>query len=422
MKNRILIAVRSFIISIGATAASAFIGVTGVFLGSTAVEMGWLQSASNSLSNGAQLLWGRLSDRVGKRKPFLVAGSIALAVLWFLMGRVSDPIQLIIVYSGIAFLGALITVNWFSLIADQIESSERGHFLSVVNILGSVGAVISLVVMVFLFKGNFSSDIEIPFGLASGTYIASAVLMLTVDEPPRHKPKKRPSAIYTLKNIRKNRDFYRYFMAMNIQGIFWSMAWPMFPMTIVLIMHFNLSQVAILTIVSSTTSIAIQYMLGRVADNVKRPPLIFSNRLMLSAIPLMYAFMGNFAEFIFLEIYSGFLGSIQNVVMTSYLLDLVPEDQRAEYISIINGFNGIIYLVGALTGGYLLSFMEMHFALKTALIYSYSIVFAGRLLSSFLFLRLNETGSKERVQLSLYSLIFRFKEPGQPSGGTIKFR
>lgn len=421
MKNRILIALRSFIISIGATAAGTFIGVTGVFLGSNATEMGWLQSASNSISNGAQLLWGRLSDKVGRRKPFLIIGSGLLAVLWYIMEKIRDPIQLIIVYSAIAFLGAMITVNWFSLIGDQIKSSERGHFLSVVNILGSVGAVISLVAMVFLFKGSFTSDIAIPFSLASITYVVSVIIVLLIDEP-KHVARKRPSAIQTLKQLKSNRDFYKYFMAMNIQGIFWSMAWPMFPITIVLIMHFNLSQVAILTIVSSTTSMVIQYMLGRVADNVKRPPLIFANRLMLSAIPLMYAFMGNFTEFIFLEIYSGFLGSIQNVVMTSYMLDLVPEGQRAEYIAIINGFNGLIYLIGALSGGYLLSFMELHFMLKYALIYSYIIVFSGRLISSFLFLRLNEVGSQNRVNFSLYSLIYRYKEPGQPSGGTIKFR
>ncbi|CAC12587.1 conserved hypothetical protein [Thermoplasma acidophilum] len=422
MKNSTLIALRSFIVSAGATAASSFIGVFGVFLGATAVEMGWLQSTANAISNGGQLLWGRISDRFGRRKPFLISGSIVLGVLWYLLTTVRTPVGLIIVYAAISLFGSLITVNWFSLIADQVDSSVRGRFLSIVNILSSAGTIISLIVMVFLFHGTVTRDIFIPFSAAAGSYIISAVLMSFLRESGSAR-KFAGSLISTLKSARReNRLFYRYFMAMNVQGFFWSMAWPMFPMTIVLVMHFDLSQVAILTVASLSTSVLVQYALGRITDHVSRPPLIFGNRLLLSAIPLMYAFFTDFRDFMVLEVYSGILGSIQNVVMNSYLLDIVPEGHRAEYISIINGFNGLIYLVGALSGGYVLAFMEALFPIRIALMYSYMVVFLGRFLSAFLFIGLKEPDQRGRAPLSLYSLILRFKQPGSPSGGTMRFR
>ena len=59
MFNKTLIAIRSFVVAVGATAASSFVGVFGVYIGATAVDMGWLQSTANALSNGGQLLWGR---------------------------------------------------------------------------------------------------------------------------------------------------------------------------------------------------------------------------------------------------------------------------------------------------------------------------------------------------------------------------
>ena len=31
--------------------------------------------------------------------------------------------------------------------------------------------------------------------------------------------------------------------------------------------------------------------------------------------------------------------------MNSYLLDIIPTTRRAEYISIINGFNGLVYIM-----------------------------------------------------------------------------
>lgn len=421
MFNKTLIALRSFVVAVGATAASSFVGVFGVYIGATAVEMGWLQSTANALSNGGQLLWGRLSDSVGKRRPFLIAGSLVLAILWYLMGTIKTPVQLVIVYATISLFGSLITVNWFSLIADQTDSSTRGRYLSIINILSSLGTIISLVVMTFLLQGQVTRDIFIPFSAAAGSYVISGVLMSLLKEPD-HKREVTGKILKTLSTLKSTPQFYRYFMAMNVQGLFWSMAWPMFPITIVLVMHFSLSVVAVLTVASLSVTVVVQYLLGRVTDRVNRPPLIFANRVMLSAIPLLYAFFTNFWEFIILELYSGVLGSIQNVVMNSYLLDIVPAGHRAEYISIINGFNGVIYLIGALSGGYLLQFMQLHFPLHLALIYSYLIVFSGRFMSSFLFIGLKEPQEKGRAPVGIYSLLFRFKQPGSPSGGTLRFR
>ena len=421
MFNKTLIAIRSFVVAVGVTAASSFVGVFGVYIGATAVDMGWLQSTANALSNGGQLLWGRLSDRVGRRRPFLIAGSAILAVLWYMMGSIRTPVQLVVVYAAISLFASLITVNWFSLIADQTDTTTRGRFLSIINILSSLGTIGSLVVMTFLFQGQVTRDIFIPFSASAGSYVISGILMGMLKEPEKQK-ELTGNIRKTLKDLKKNPLFYKYFMAMNVQGLFWSMAWPMFPITIVLVMHFSLSDVAILTVASLSMSVLVQYLLGKVTDNINRAPLILANRMMLSAIPLLYAFFTNFWEFIIMELYSGVLGSIQNVVMNSYLLDIVPNGHRAEYISIINGFNGIVYLAGALTGGYLLQIMIDHFPLHLALIFSYSIVFSGRFLSSLLFIGLKEPEQKGRTPLHLYSMLFRYKQPGSPSGGTMRFR
>lgn len=421
MINKTILTLRSIVIAVGATAASSFVGVYGVFLGATAIEMGWLQSTANALGNGGQLLWGRISDKVGARRPFLVAGSLILAVLWYFLGVVDTPVELVVVYALVSFFAAMITVNWFSLIADETESNVRGRFLAIINNLSSVGTLVSLLVMTFFFSGHVNADISIAFFAAAGSYAISALLMSGIRET-RHSTKVVGSMVKTLRNLRKDRLFFNYLMAMNTQGFFWSMAWPMFPITMVLVMKFSLSEVAYLTVASIGSTIVIQFILGKITDRIQRPPLIFLNRILLSGIPLFYAFSRTFPDFIVLEIYSGIIGGIQNIVMNSYVLDIVPQKQRAEYLSIINGFNGIMYLAGALTGGYLLSYLMTGLPLYQALLYGYMIVFTGRLLSSLLFLRLREPDVRGRAPLHLYSLLFRLKPPGSPSGGTIRFR
>jgi MFS family permease len=419
--NRNIIGIRSLLSSVGATAASTFVGIYGVLLGASAAEMGWLQSSANAISNGGQILWGKISDRTGSRRIFLIIGGIILACLWALMPFSNNPVNLIVIYSLISLFGSMITVNWFSLIADLSDSSVRGKFLTFINNISSAGTIVSLIVMVFLFGGDLQTNIMIPFFLSSATYLISSVFLVGLKED-KHKERFDGSLISTIRKIRYDENFFPYFRATNVQGFFWSMAWPMFPITIVTVMNFDLRDVAILTIASLSVTIIIQTKLGKINDKTQRPPLIFLNRVMLSMIPLMYAFFHSFLLFILLEGYSGFLGALQNIVMNSYLLDIIPSTRRAEYISIINGFNGLVYLFGALTGGYLLQYALSQYPIVQALEFSYLIVFAGRFSSSFLFLKLKEPEKKGRTPLGLFSILYKEKMPGSPSGGTIKMK
>ncbi len=421
MKNDSILAVRTLVISLGATAASMFVGVYGVIIGSSAAEMGWLQSSANSIANSGQLLWGRISDRFGRRKPFLFLGSIALAVLWLIMSSVSTPVELIVTYAALSLVAAMITVNWFSLIADITASSRRGHFLSILNNVGSLGTLLALGAMIFLLHGSARKEIQMPFFAAAASYVVSAILVMQIKEK-EHKTRVTDSIRKTFSNMKEHGHFYRYFVAMNVQGFFWSMAWPIFPITIVSIMHFDLPTIAFLTVIALVSTIVAQFLVGRIVDRVDRTPLIFINRLMLAAIPLCYAVFNTFYEFVFLEVYSGIAGAIQNVVMMSYLMDVAPEKHRAEYISIMNGFNGAVYFVGALTGGYVLELLLESHTLQVSLPIVYGVIVAGRFATSFLFLRLREPENRGGGQLGLYGVLYRLKHPGMPSGATVKPR
>lgn len=419
MNNRSIIALRSFILAVGATTAASFVGVYGVILGATAADMGWLQSTSNAIMNGGQILWGRISDRLGRRRPFLIAGSIILALLWGILGYVRTPGELVIVYSAISLMGAMIAVNWFSLIAESTAAETRGHYLAVINNLASIGTILALFIMSIVFRGAASRDILISFFLASASYIISSIVLSRIKE---HNPGgfKRNSLLHNLKHVREQEHFYRYFIATNTQGIFWSFAWPAFPITIVTVMHFSLSNVAILTATSLVAMIGAQFLLGRIVDRVYRPTIIFSSRMLLSLIPIQYAIFRTFPEFIFMELYSGIVGALQNVVMNSYLLDIVPQNNKAEYISILNGFNGLMYFIGALAGGYTLSYFIGIYGLMEGLFLIYAISTAGRFVASLLFARLKETGKGRRKDWAHFSILYRIRSPGSPSGGVLK--
>jgi MFS family permease len=412
-----LVNMRTFFISSGATTASSFIGVYGVILGASPIEMGILLALGNSISNATQIFFGKLSDNSGLRKPWLIMASIFLSILWLSLSFVSGPVELIIIYAAISLASAVITVNWFALLTDITSKGNRGSFMAGISNISSIGNLVTLIFMTFLLKGDEKSYLIIPFSLASIGYILSAIFISLIKET-RKKPEFKNKLL--LKSVKDQKNFYKYMKAMMLQGFFWSMAWPIFPITVILVRNFTLPMVAILTTVNISATIVIQYYSGKIADKANRIPYIFMNRLLLGGIPLMYALFTSFSEFLVMEVYAGVISGIQNVTMNSYLMDLLPDGKKAEYISIMNGFNGIVYFFGSVTGGllleYFISFMPLYRAVSLALI----IIGIGRIITSFSFLRIEDPGRK--IKNPLLNILFRLNNAGLPSGSVQKQR
>ncbi len=416
-KTLFLVNIRTFFISSGATTASAFIGVYGVILGASPVEMGLLLALGNSISNAMQIFFGKLSDNSGVRKPWLILSSIILAILWLSLSFVSGPVGLIAVYALISLASAVVTVNWFALLTDITSKGNRGAFMAGISNISSIGNMITLIAMTFLLKGDEKSYLIIPFSIASIGYIISAISVSLIKESKK-KPEFKQKL--NIKSIRDQKGFYKYLKAMMVQGFFWSMAWPIFPITVILVRNFTLPMVAILTAVNIFSTIIMQFYSGKIADNKNRVPYIFLNRLLLGGIPLMYALFSNFEEFIIMQAYAGILTGIQNVTMNSYLMDLLPDGRRAQYLSIMNGLNGVIYFFGSLTGGFLLEYLMSFLPLYKAVSFTLIIIAIGRIITSFSFLNLVDPGRK--IKNPLLNILFRLNNAGLPSGSLQKQR
>ena len=103
---------RSVVNSLGLGMVNPFLSPYAVELGASSSEMGWFQSLSNLSNNVMQVIWGELSDRFGRRVPFIVLGGVITAVLWFPMIFVANATQLIFLIAIQALLGSMATPAW----------------------------------------------------------------------------------------------------------------------------------------------------------------------------------------------------------------------------------------------------------------------------------------------------------------------
>ncbi len=86
---------RSIVSSLGSGTVSPFLSAYAVKLGASASEMGVFQSASNLAPSLMQVAWGKLSDKIGRRVPLIVLGSIIASILWIPLMLVASANQLI---------------------------------------------------------------------------------------------------------------------------------------------------------------------------------------------------------------------------------------------------------------------------------------------------------------------------------------
>lgn len=135
-------------------------------------------------------VFGSISDKVdtklGKRTPFIITGTV-LAVIFLLMLPVADKAQNLPLFVG-ALFGVLISMGIYrspavALMPDLTPNRLRSRANAVINLLGAVGGVYSLIMIKLLVGTGLRPDYEPLFiSVAAVMVIAVLVLVLTIRE------------------------------------------------------------------------------------------------------------------------------------------------------------------------------------------------------------------------------------------------
>lgn len=169
---------------------SPFTAAYAVKLGASSSDMGWFQSSTNLSNNLMQVFWGGLSDRIQRRIPFIVFGSVILAVLWIPMIFVANATQLIILLSAQALIGSMATPAWTALIGDLVPSLKLGRVNAAISLwstIGSVAATVASGYIMISIGGSIQEIFVIPIVVAAICGIASSLIMLKIKEKKNGK-------------------------------------------------------------------------------------------------------------------------------------------------------------------------------------------------------------------------------------------
>jgi len=379
-------------------------GNYAVLLGASSSDMGWFQSSANISNNLVQLLWGRLSDKLRRRIPFIFFGSLAVALLWVPMIFVASPAQLIVLLAFQALLGSMATPAWTALIGDLVPAGRLGRANASISKWASVGGLAATVVSgasMITIGGTLQGMFFVPLAVACVFGLASSLIVLYVKEPRSSAlqdsgDEVRSGFVDLLKRAWRTRSFAEYCGVAATYEFFMSMSWPLFSITQVKIMNASMLQIALLSVAQTVVLIAFQGWAGRLADTVGRKPLIVFFRFTLVTVPLAYALTGDIDVLIVVSTFWGLSFALGQPAATAYLLDVTPQEHRGSFVALYNLVIGVVTFCGSLIGGYVADYTIALHGLVVGLQIVYAVSVGGRIVGAILHLTLSETLNQDK--------------------------
>ena len=390
-------------VNFGKGLADPFVPVLAIRLGATAGQLGWLQAFVNLFPAVMQVPWGKLSDFFGRRIPFLVVGGVLSFGLYFFMVGSVSPWQLIFLVSVQMAVGSMMIPTWSALVGDNTTPKNRGSvmskFFAVSTVASLVGTLLAGAIMPEDEDGQVLAVFALPFFMAGLSGIIGSLALMSVRERRRllHASPKRIFA-FGLKSFLFTSDltsnvYFRNLIILNTAFNFiMSLIWPILYLTYVKVIGASLLEIAIMTVISGGATVFFQTRVGRLMDLTGPMPLIMISRFAYISVPIVYALATHAWHIYLLNAALGLANAMSNVAFFSYILDVAPEEKKAEYFAVYNTMIGIATFFGSILGGYLTNyFLERYagnYVLSLGAVYAISAV--GRTVCAILFFKLKD--------------------------------
>lgn len=191
-RNVIALGVISFLTDVASDAALPLLPAFILTLGGGAMVLGWIEGVAEAVSSVLKLAIGRWSDRIGKSRPYVVAGYALSSVAKPLLALALIPAHVLAVRITDRVGKGLRTSPRDALIAASVRPEQRGAAFGLHKSMDHAGAVVGpLLAAAFLLW--ISDDLRLLFWLTAipGLLVIVAALV-GVREVPR--PPVQPKA------------------------------------------------------------------------------------------------------------------------------------------------------------------------------------------------------------------------------------
>jgi MFS family permease len=158
-----------------------------VSLGAGAGALGWVEGIAEGTSALVKVWSGRISDRAGSRKPFVVLGNGIATIVRPMLALATAPWHVVLVRATDRFGKGLRAPSRDAMVAQVVAPSERGLAYGFHQMMDNLGAVLGPAIAFALARGlGFSPRTIFVWALAPGL-LALVTVTFGVKEAARHE-------------------------------------------------------------------------------------------------------------------------------------------------------------------------------------------------------------------------------------------
>ncbi len=288
---------------------------------------------------------GRWSDRVGRRKPFLVAGeAIALpmfVLIPFLPGALDPSLAFFVAESALAFGGPAFNAY----VADVSTSGARGAGYGLLNMTGSWGAAIGFAVAIVIVG---------PLGLPSLFYFVGAVMvgslsvLLFLVPDARRPPTVRRAPLSEVKSV------LVFSSAVSVRSLGAGAVGTFFGVDALTLGASN-TEVGLIALAGWLVSALVSLPFGRYIDRVGEIRGIFYGTILMVGGILLFLFAANWVWFVPGQSFRTAGFALLNPGMLSWVARQAPPEHRAEHLGIFALVNSTLWSLGPFAGALMLA-------------------------------------------------------------------
>lgn len=329
--------------------------ITPIFLtsvlGASVTSVGFIEGFAEAIASLLKTYSGAWSDKISKRRPFIIAG--------YFLGAISKPI-IGLSHSWLGVLSAksldrvgkgIRTAPRDALIADAVDEKSRGAAFGLHRGMDTLGAAVGpLLALLFLSTGSDNLRSLYYWALIPG--LISVAFIFTIKEHKHEHPIATKKFINPFKLWDQfGSSFKRYVFS-----------WGLFSLT-------NSSDVFLLlkskSAGSSTKEVILQYCaynltyalsspyLGKLSDGIGRKKLMISGLIAFVLVYLAFGFATEKWQFwILFLIYGLYMGATDGIGK-ALAVDLSPREMKATCIGILGTVTGICTVIASTVAGVL---------------------------------------------------------------------
>ncbi len=347
-KNVILLGLVSFLNDLSSEMIIPILPMFITALGGNGFIVGLIGGLRDSISSIIKVFSGYLSDKSGRKKPFVVAGYTISSLFKFLLG-LSTVWQQVLIYATLERIGKGLRTAPRDAIISESMPQERGKGFGIHRAMDTLGAIMGGVIVFILFW-YFSFNFNLIIILASVIAFLSLIPLYFVKDIKRKikditlrisigqlNPELKKfifiASVFTLAN------FSYMFFLLKSQEIFTGK--PSVGIPILLYVVFNI------------TYASLSIPAGIISDKIGKKKVIALGYIIFTFTSIGFAVISTLPAYVLLFISYGIVYALVDGTQRAYVADLAPENLKATGLGAYHTLTGLSALVGSITAGIL---------------------------------------------------------------------